>query len=145
MGEGRHHQRANRCLLVLVVSAMTEQRTFSATTLAIADQNDRFRTTWGADFSVPGQIVMTRGVADLSPAAKAIIMQRVQQFSGFTEDNDPYGDHTFGAFEFDIAGNDYHIFWKIDLYDKGYSMGSNDPADVAVTRRVLTVLHASEY
>jgi hypothetical protein len=111
----------------------------------IAEQNDRFRTTWGADFSVPGQIVLTRGVADLSPAAKAIIMLRVQKFSEFTDDNDPYGDHTFGAFEFDIAGNDYHIFWKIDLYDKDYSMGSNDPADVAVTRRVLTVLHASEY
>ena len=45
------------------------------TTLAakIAAQNDRFRRTWGADFTVPGQIVMTRGVADLSPAAKAIM------------------------------------------------------------------------
>ncbi len=32
----------------------------------IAEQNDRFRNTWGADFTVPGQIVMTRGVADLS-------------------------------------------------------------------------------
>jgi hypothetical protein len=59
--------------------------------------------------------------------------------------NDPYGDHTIGAFKFEIAGNSYHIFWKIDLYDKDYCMGSNDPADVAVTRRVLTVLHASEY
>ncbi|MDR6267273.1 DUF3768 domain-containing protein [Roseobacter sp. N2S] len=124
---------------------MTEQQTFSATALAIAEQNDRFRTTWGADFSVPGQIVMTRGVADLSPAAKAIIMQRVQTFSVFNEDNDPYGDHTFGAFEFEIAGNTYSIFWKIDLYDRDYCMGSDDPANVAVTRRVLTVLHASEY
>lgn len=115
------------------------------TNALIAEQNDRFRTTWGADFTVPGQIMLTRGVADLSPAAKAIIMQRVQTFSEFTEDNDPYGDHTFGAFKFDIAGNHYHIFWKIDLYDNDYSMGSNDPADVAVTRRVLTVLHASEY
>lgn len=111
----------------------------------IAEQNDRFRTTWGADFSVPGQIVMTRGVADLSPAAKAIIMQRVQTFSEFTEDNDPYGDHTFGAFEFEIAGNSYNIFWKIDLYDTAYNMGSDKPEDVTVTRRVLTVLHASEY
>ncbi|WP_188678761.1 DUF3768 domain-containing protein, partial [Neptunicoccus cionae] len=97
---------------------MTEQQTFSATALAIAEQNDRFRTTWGADFSVPGQIVMTRGVADLSPAAKAIIMQRVQTFSVFNEDNDPYGDHTFGAFEFEIAGNTYSIFWKIDLHEE---------------------------
>ena len=111
----------------------------------IAEQNDRFRTTWGADFAVPGQIVLTRGVAELSPAGKAIIMQRVQQFSEFTEDNDPYGDHTFGAFEFEVAGNAYKIFWKIDLYDPDYHMGSDNPADVSVTRRVLTIMHASEY
>ena len=111
----------------------------------IAEQNDRFRTTWGADFTVPGQIVMTRGVADLSPAAKAIIMQRVQGFDVFTEDNDPYGDHTFGAFEFEIGGNDYRIFWKIDLFDADYSMGSDDPGNPKVTRRVLTIMHASEY
>jgi hypothetical protein len=122
-----------------------EDRSEAETNALIAEQNDRFRTTWGADFSVPGQIMLTRGVADLSPAAKAIVMQRVQTFSEFTEGNDPNDDHTFGAFEFDIAGNSYNIFWKIDLYDKDYSMGSNDPADVAVTRRVLTVLHASEY
>ncbi|WP_299752895.1 hypothetical protein [uncultured Tateyamaria sp.] len=52
----------------------------------IAEQNDRFRRTWGADFTVPGQIVLTRGVADLSPASKAIIMQRVQGFDVFAED-----------------------------------------------------------
>ncbi|MEL6754770.1 MAG: DUF3768 domain-containing protein [Pseudomonadota bacterium] len=111
----------------------------------IAEQNDRFRQTWGADFTVPGQIVLTRGVADLSPAAKAIIMQRVQGFDVFTEDNDPYGDHGFGAFEFEIGGNCYHIFWKIDLYDPDYSMGSDDPGNTQVTRRVLTIMHASEY
>lgn len=111
----------------------------------IAEQNDRFRTTWGADFSVLGQIVMTRGVADLSPAAKAIIMQRVQTFDTFTEDNDPYGDHTFGAFAFEIGGNSYNLFWKIDFYDTDYSMGSDDPSDVTVTRRVLTILHAHEW
>ena len=103
---------------------MTEQDTITATTLAIAKQNDRFRKTWGADFTVPGQIVVTRGVADLPHgvadlphAAIAIIMQRVQQFSDFTEDNDPYGDHTFGAFEFESAGETYSIFWKIDGVD----------------------------
>ena len=111
----------------------------------ITEQNDRFRRTWGADFTVPGQIVLTRGVADLSPAAKAIIMQRVQGFDVFTEDNDPYGDHGFGAFEFEVAGNSHHIFWKIDLYDTEYSMGSDDPGNTQVTRRVLTIMHASEY
>lgn len=131
---------------------MTEQTSLSnedqeqtETAAKIAEQNDRFRNTWGADFTVPGQIVMTRGVADLSPAAKAIVMQRVQKFEAFTEDNDPYGDHTFGAFEFEIGGNSYTLFWKIDLYDTEYVMGSEDPANPQVTRRVLTIMHASEY
>ena len=123
----------------------SEPENEAETNALIAQQNDRFRTTWGADFTVPGQFVLTRSVADLSPAAIAIIMLRVQNFSEFTEDNDPYGDHSFGAFEFEIADNSYHIFWKIDLYDQDYSMGSGDPADVSVTRRVLTILHASEY
>ncbi|MEO0944815.1 MAG: DUF3768 domain-containing protein [Pseudomonadota bacterium] len=122
-----------------------EEKSEAEIAAKIAEQNDRFRRTWGADFTVPGQIVLTRGVADLSPAAKAVIMQRVQGFDVFTEDNDPYGDHTFGAFEFEIGGNDYRIFWKIDLFDADYSMGSADPANVSVTRRVLTIMHASEY
>ncbi|SHG00478.1 Protein of unknown function, partial [Loktanella atrilutea] len=63
----------------------------------IAEQNDRFRRTWGADFTVPGQIVVTRGVASLSAGAQVQIMRAVQTFDTFTEDNDPYGDHTFGA------------------------------------------------
>ena len=113
--------------------------------IKIAEQNDRFRTTWGADFTVPGQIVMTRGVADLSPATKAIIMQQVQGFDTFTEDNDPYGDHSLRAFDIEMAGDSHRIFWKIDLYDTDYAMGSDAPANLAVTRRVLTILHASEY
>ena len=84
-------------------------------------------------------------MADLSPVSKAIIMQRVQTFSEFTEDNDPYGDHTFGAFDVDGEGGTEKLFWKIDLYDTEYIMGSNDPTDVSVTRRVLTILLASEY
>ena len=125
------------------MSATVETPTQEA--IKIAEQNDRFRTTWGADFTVPGQIMMTRGVADLSPAEKAIIMQRVQGFDTFTEDNDPYGDRSFGAFDIETAGESHRIFWKIDLYDTDYAMGSDDPANLAVTRRVLTILHASEY
>ncbi len=111
----------------------------------IATQNDRFRFTWGADYTIPGRIVMTPGIADMTPAAKAIVMQRVQHFNTFTEDNDPYEDHTFGAFEFEIAGNSYNVFWKIDLYDKAYEFGSDDPSNTEVTRRVLTIMLASEY
>ncbi|MGB3245607.1 MAG: DUF3768 domain-containing protein, partial [Sulfitobacter sp.] len=55
--------------------------------------------------------------------------------------NDPYGDHTFGAFE--TAGE--KLFWKIDLYDTTYHYGSEDPANPKATRRALTIMLRSEY
>ncbi len=111
----------------------------------IAEQNDRFRKTWGADFTVPGQIVVTRGVASLSAGAQVQIMRAVQTFDTFTEDNDPYGDHTFGAFEITAVGEAVKLFWKIDLYDTEYTFGSAVPEDTAATRRVLTVMQRHEY
>lgn len=111
----------------------------------IAGQNDRFRTTWGADFTVLGQIVMTHGVNLLPFAAKVAVMAKVQGFKTFDADNDPHGEHDFGAFEIGTDEGDVRIFWKIDLYDPAYRMGSGDPANPALTRRVLTVMLASEY
>ena len=37
------------------------------------------------------------------------------------------------------------VFWKIDSYDRDLRFGSENPADSAVTRRVLTIMLASEY
>jgi hypothetical protein len=53
----------------------------------------------------------------------------------------PYGEHDFGSFE--IAGE--KVFWKIDYYDLSLEFGSNDSADPAQTKRVLTILLAEEY
>jgi hypothetical protein len=89
---------------------MNDQDTLSAKepaeidrTAKIAEQNDHFRKTWVAYFAVPGQIVVTRGVASLSASAQVQIMRAVQTFDTFTEDNDPYRDHTFGALEITSA------------------------------------------
>lgn len=127
------------------IDTSNEAREEAALMSKIAEQNDRFRNTWGTDFTVPGQIMITRGIADLAPEVKAIVMQRVQTFDAFSEDNDPYGDHSFGAFEVELTGNSYHLFWKVDLYDTDYRMGSENPGNPEVTRRVLTIMHASEY
>ena len=62
-------------------------------------------------------------------------------FEDFTPDNDPHGEHDFGAFEH--AGK--RIFWKIDYYDAACENGSEDPADASKTTRVLTIMLADEY
>ena len=111
----------------------------------IAKQNDQFRKTWGADFTVPGRIVMTRGVADLGYAEQAQIMQAVQQYCDFSEENDPYGFHDFGVFTIQSQGKPLKLYWKIDLYDCDYTHGAAMPTSQAETRRVLTILFPSEY
>mgnify|MGYP001263663728 CR=1 FL=1 len=98
--------------------------------------NDNFRSTF-----VGGQVVMTRGVADLPPDVQARLILAVQSFSNFTKDNDPYGEHDFGSIE--IAGENY--FWKLDYYTPDLSAGSEDPADPEKTARVLTIMRADEY
>lgn len=98
--------------------------------------NDRLRTTGQG-----GQIVVTAGIAALSNAALAEIMAAVQAFDGFTPENDPYGEHDFAAL--DAAGQ--RVMFKIDYYDHSLSMHSPDPSDAAVTKRVLTIMLASEY
>ena len=108
-------------------------------------QNDRFRTTWGTDPTILGRIVATQGVAALGVSAGLRMMIAVQAFSDFSEDNDPFGLHDFGAFEIKDEGRTVRLYWKIDLYDVAYEFGSEAPDDPSQTRRVLTLLMPSEW
>ena len=85
---------------------------------------------------------MTRGVATLPPVLQDAIWTEVRSFSTFTAENDPHGDRSFGAFDLPGAGR---IFWKIDSYNPSPNWHSENPADLAQTVRVLTVMLASEY
>jgi hypothetical protein len=88
-----------------------------------------------------GSVYVTRGITALPVEDQALIFSRVCSFDEFTPDNDPYGEHDFGAFDH----NGIRIFWKIDCYDIDDRYGSPDPADPSVTHRVLTILLADEY
>lgn len=102
----------------------------------IARLNDTFR-----QMPVDGRLAITAGVIALGNGAVADILLTVARFDAFTPDNDPYGEHDFGAVEWNVA----RIFWKIDYYDRAMRFGSPDPADPSVTTRVLTVMLADEY
>ena len=106
-------------------------------TARIRELNDAFRTR----LSGTGRLFMTAGVAALPPEQQEAIMHYVRTSTDFTPESDPHGEHDFGSFEH--AGKT--IFWKIDCYDRDLKFGSPDPADPAVTTRVLTVLLAEEY
>lgn len=111
----------------------------------IADQNDAFRKSmcgFPDENSVPqGKLVMTQGVNAEGPAFHMVLMQRLAEYNNFTADNDPYGWHDFGG----VKVNETDVWFKIDLYDENYEMGSETPHDTLVTRRVLTLLLPSEY
>lgn len=98
--------------------------------------NDMLRST-----GVGGKAFITQGLLALSEQEQAAIMQQVRVFDAFTEDNDPYREHDFGAF----THNSRKIFWKIDYYDPSMEFGSEDPSDDEKTLRVLTIMLADEY
>ena len=102
----------------------------------IRSLNDAFRRTF-----VGGAVMITPGVEALALEARKSLLHKVRSFEAFSEDNDPHGEHDFGALE--EAGE--RFFWKLDYYDRKTEFGSPDPADPAVTTRILTVMRSDEY
>ncbi len=98
--------------------------------------NDNFRVTF-----LGGKVVLTQGVNELPLDVKANVLLMVQRFDNFTRDNDPYGEHDFGCFEF--AGDTF--YWKIDYYDTDLSERVGRSGDPEKTTRVLTIMFAAEY
>ena len=103
-------------------------------TTKIAALNDRARRTL-----MECRVVITQGVEALEDVDA--ILRQVQLFDAFTPENDPCGEHDFGA----IRYQGQTIFWKIDYYDLDLHMHSPDPSNETVTARVLTIMLAEEY
>ncbi|MGV2114309.1 DUF3768 domain-containing protein [Agrobacterium salinitolerans] len=102
----------------------------------IRELNDVLRTTW-----LTGKVLLTSGIQNLPDTTQSRIVEAVQGFDTFTPDNDPHGEHDFGA----VTVEGHKVFWKIDYYDPTLQYGSEDPANPAVTKRVLTIMLAEEY
>ena len=87
--------------------------------------NDCFRR----NMAFGGDVLLTSGVASLEAERLAELLELVRKFDKFTPDNDPHGEHDFGAIELSAV----RYFWKIDYYD------------LYISRRVLTIMRADEY
>jgi hypothetical protein len=98
--------------------------------------NDDLRQNLGK-----GTAVMTCGIAALGAEAVARIVKTIAVYDDFCHANDPHQEHDFGSFE----AEGQMIFFKIDYYDTTMAHHSPDPADPAVTERVITIMLAEEY
>lgn len=100
---------------------------------------------------------VTMGFNSLPDADRFAALAAIAAFAKFDGDNDPYGEHDFGAVyrlpdgtwtqerpdNTDTIGQT--VFWKIDYYDPSLTYGSEAPWDTQQTKRVLTIMLASEY
>ena len=102
----------------------------------IRELNDGFRTTF-----TDGRVMMTAGVNEMEPEARARLIAAVRSFDRFEKGNDPHGEHDFGSVEIDGE----KFFFKIDYYDLAMSQHSVDAANSEATIRLLTIMHADEY
>jgi hypothetical protein len=89
-----------------------------SSTARIRELNDAFRKTFAG-----GKMVMSTGVAELPEMVRASALIKVTEFTEFTLENDPHGEHDFLSFEH----CNRTFFWKCDYYNKEMDGGSEDP------------------
>ena len=121
------------------------------------EQLDTIRRLNDAARSHPGTASIanvTLGFQSLPDADRFAALAAIVGFSRFDEDNDPYGEHDFGAvYRLDTGiwtqerprdekTISQTVFWKVDLYEDPDVKSANDPP--AITR-VITIMLPSDY
>jgi hypothetical protein len=100
---------------------------------------------------------VTMGFHALPDADRFAALAAIVSYSRFDGDNDPYGEHDFGAVyrlpdgawtedrPDDADTITETVFWKVDYYDTSLTFGSDAPWNPEQTKRVLTIMLATEY
>lgn len=94
-----------------------------------AKRYDNFRKQMPS-VSPPNRLVLTQGVSSLGFINICKVFTIVRNYNDFSPDNDPYGEHDMGFFEF--QGD--RMLWKIDDYNGEEGL-----------QLILTVMYAEEY
>ena len=122
-------------------------------TARIARLNDLARKAMG----VACTAAATVGFRSLPDADQSQVRELIETYDAFDEDNDPHGERDFGTIyqlgdgrlttERPRSRGDERerVFWKFNYYDRDLRFGSEDAANPAITRRVLTIMLADEY
>ncbi len=111
----------------------------------VAKLNDAFRQELDNPFvavNPRNQVKTTQGIWDCFDNEEiGSIFQDIRKFDNFNNENNPYKERDFGS----LKRKGRTIFWKIDYYDNDMKYHSLDNTDPEKTKRVLTVMLASEY
>ena len=122
-------------------------------TTRVARLNDLARRAMG----VACTAVATAGFRSLPDADQSCVRELIETYDAFTEDNDPHGERDFGSIYQLLDGSwtterprsqedeRERVCWKLDYYDRNLEFASEDAANPAVTRRVLTIMLSDEY
>ena len=122
-------------------------------TVRIARLNDLARRAMGLACTA----VATAGFRSLSEVDQSCVRELIETYDAFTEDNDPHGERDFGTIYQRVCGSwtterprsqedeRERVFWKLDYYDRDMRFASENAADPARTRRVLTIMLSDEY
>ena len=91
--------------------------------------------------------MLTQGIQALCSTDKepmvhlSALFDLLRSYDDFSQDNDLYGEHDFGNFEFQGET----CFWKIDYYAPDMMSVAEDPSDPHRSFRVITIMAAREY
>ena len=122
-------------------------------TARIARLNDLARKAMG----VACTAFVTVGFRSLPEADQSQVRELIETYDAFDENNDPHGERDFGTI-YQLGDGRWtterprlredereRVFWKFDYYDRDLQFGSEDAANPAITRRVLTIMLADEF
>jgi hypothetical protein len=98
----------------------------------IRQLNDAFRRTF-----VGGAVIITQGVEAMPLDQRRSLLEKVRSFDALSEDNDPRLRL--------YRRSRRQLLLQVDYCDRKTEFGSPDPADPAVTTRVMTIMLAEEY
>ncbi len=75
-------------------------------TKRIRELNDRFRQGLPDAPGIPGRVMLTQGIQALCSTDRepmvhlSALFELLRSYDNFSQDNDPYGEHDFGNFQF---------------------------------------------
>jgi Protein of unknown function (DUF3768) len=143
--------------LILICETRRGAGAMSATLTSQRERIARLNDLARRAMSVACTAAATVAFRSLPTSDQSRVRELIETYDAFDEDNDPHGERDFGCV-YQLGDGRWtterprlrddereRVFWKLDYYDRDLRFGSDDPANPAVTRRVLTIKLADEY